>query len=243
MTTVLRVLATFIYVMAALLPIAPVADETLTVPLRVILQTGIEIPKGGFSLPSWVSETDVSRVVIPEVNRLWQPAGIQVELLSVTSQPALTPPDRPALIHQIAEAKRNAEGESDPARIDAYYQLIDFSAATPDAVTVVLVPYLGEKSQGNTRRKLKRILVTQWTDKGKGTSGELRRFALTESGEYRQGSLSRTVAHELGHVLGLKHPDKSTQTAFGLLMGGRKPGERLTQTEILQAREHARGLQ
>lgn len=224
------------------LPVASRAEPMLDVPVRVIILGGLEIPKDGRALRSWVTEADVRRVVIPEVNRLWAPAGIRVVPATIETRPALAPPDRAALVAGIASAHRDADGESDPARIDAYHRLIDFSGEAPGAVTVVLVPYLGEDSQGNARRKLRRVLVAQWTDKGRGAQGALRRFELVEPGPFRQGSLSRTVAHELGHVLGLDHPHKASQTEFGLLMGGRKPGERLTAAEIDRARRKAARL-
>ncbi len=229
-------------VVVALLPAASRAEALLDVSVRVIILAGLEIPKDGRTLRSWVTEADVRRVVIPEVNRLWAPAGIRVTPVTIETRPALAPPERAALVAGIAVSQRDAEGESDPARIDAYNRLIDFSGEAPGVVTVVLVPYLGEDSQGNTRRKLRRVLVAQWTDKGRGAEGALRRFELAETGPFRQGSLSRTVAHELGHVLGLDHPDKASQTEFGLLMGGRKPGERLTAAEIARARRKAARL-
>lgn len=242
MTMRLRSLIWLMAVFVMAMPVAGRAEAMLDVPVRVIILGGLEIPKAGRTLRSWVTEADVRRVVIPEVNRLWAPAGIRVVPLAVETRAALAPPDRTALVAGIAASHRDADGESDPARIDAYHRLIDFSGETPGAVTVVLVPYLGEDSQGNTRRKLRRVLVAQWTDKGRGAEGALRRFELAETGPYRQGSLSRTVAHELGHVLGLDHPDKASQTEFGLLMGGRKPGERLTPAEIARARRKAARL-
>ena len=36
-------------------------------------------------------------------------------------------------------------------------------------------------------------------------------------------------------VLGLSHPDKHTQSVFGRLMGGRRPGYTLTSDEITTA--------
>ncbi len=218
------------------------AQETLRVPLRIYVLTDIDMAKGGRVLRSWVSAEDIRRTILPEVNRIWRPAGIVFELLAAEPRKALAPPDRRPLIEFITGATRDSEGESDPARIDALYRLIDFGPEADGAITVVLVPYLGEASQGNARRKLRRVLVGQWTDKGKGAAGALREFPLSEGGVFGQGSISRTVAHELGHILGLDHPDKATQTTFGLLMGGKQPGFTLTAEEVRKARKKAKKL-
>jgi hypothetical protein len=237
----------FLAVLAACTPVAGVptlaeAQETLRLPLRVFVLTDIDMAKGGRVLRSWVTAEDIRRTILPEVNRIWSPAGIVFELVAAESRKALAPPGRRAHIEFITGAVRDSEGESDPARIDALYRLIDFEPEADGVITVVLVPYLGEASQGNARRKLRRVVVGQWTDKGKGAAGALRQFPLSEGGVFRQGSISRTVAHELGHILGLDHPDKATQTTFGLLMGGKQPGFDLTGDEVRKARKKAKKL-
>ena len=54
------------------------------------------------------------------------------------------------------------------------------------------------------------------------------------------GSLARTVAHELGHNLGLNHPPKSEGGTIGRLMGGKVHGYALTSEEIAKARTIAK---
>ena len=54
-------------------------------------------------------------------------------------------------------------------------------------------------------------------------------------------SIARTCAHELGHNLLLQHPDKTTQTKFNRLMGGRRSGYQVTAEEISLARQVASG--
>ena len=58
----------------------------------------------------------------------------------------------------------------------------------------------------------------------------------------KSGSLARTIAHEIGHNLGLLHPDKSVVSPVGRLMGGANQGYALTAEEIAKARETALGL-
>ena len=134
-------------------------------------------------------------------------------------------------------------GRSDPDRIDKLDALIDYSAAPRDGIDAYIVPYLGEKSQGRAIRKQRRVFVTAWTDKYAADGAPPVRFRLTEPRPFRHGSLARTLAHELGHVLRLRHPDKTKQKTFSRLMGARKPGYGLTDHEIARATTSARKLQ
>lgn len=56
----------------------------------------------------------------------------------------------------------------------------------------------------------------------------------------KAGSLARTIAHELGHNLGLNHPPKKEGGTTGRLMGGKVQGYTLTPEEITKARTIAR---
>ena len=66
------------------------------------------------------------------------------------------------------------------------------------------------------------------------------RTLLIEPEPMKVGSLARTIAHELGHNLGLSHPDRSEISPVGRLMGGAKQGYALTPEEIAKARAVAR---
>jgi len=173
------------------------------------------------------------------VNRIWRVADIAFRLDAVGPASTRHPPDRRERIDAIVNARRDADGESDPERIRHLGELIAFAPAVAGMVDVYLVPYLGEASQGNTKRSLRRVFVAQWTDKASKGRRAPERFQLAETGAFTRGSLGRTVAHELGHVLGLRHPDKHADGGTGLLMGGRSPGYALTAEDIAKARRRA----
>jgi hypothetical protein len=214
------------------------AEPVITVPVRVHIVRDLVMPKDGLAMQSWVTEQQVRDVIVPEVNRIWRAADVAFRLDAVAAVPTRHPSDRRERIEAVVTARRDAEGESDPERIGHLGELIAFAPGAAGTVDVYLVPYLGEASQGNTKRSLRRVFVAQWTDKGSKGRRAPQRFQLTEPGAFDRGSLSRTVAHELGHVLGLRHPDKRDAVA-GLLMGGRRPGESLTAEEVAKARRRA----
>lgn len=229
-------------VFALVLSAASIASAEVAVPLRLHIVTGVEIEKRGVSMTSWISPADLQQTVMPAVNRIWRPADVRWVLRSVEMSEALSPADRPERLATIVNATRDRRGKSDPARIRAWEGLLDLQASDGKAVDVYLVPYLGEASQGNASRRHRRALVALWTDKPSRGKKPPRKAKLVESEPMRQGSLSRTIAHELGHVLGLRHPKKATQTTYGRLMGGKKPGYRLTAEERETARRNAEAL-
>lgn len=218
---------------------AMVADQVIYVPLRFHIIDSDDVEKNGKKLFCRVSEQDIQDVVLPEINRIWRVANIQFYSESVFTTDFLNPPNKQHLIASIVNAQRDAMGKSDAKRIKKLNQLIDWKNHHTTAINIYLVPYLGEKSQGHAKAKMNRVFVTQWTDKMIARGEPPIKFALVEPLPFKQGSLSRTIAHEVGHILGLKHPDKSIQTEFGLLMGGKKPGYSLTSEEIIKARNRA----
>ena len=217
-------------------------DKTLTVPLRFHIVSNLGMNKDGLAMESWINETEIRNIVLPAVNAIWQQANIQFVVESIAVNPALDPPDKQTLIRYVVNAERDSDGESDPERIRKLEQLIDWGAHADAAINVYLVPYLGEASQGNAKRSIKRVFVAQWSDKSSKGKWAPARFALTEARPFREGSLSRTLAHELGHIFGLKHPDRKTQTIFDRLMGGKRAGYDLTQEEIAVSRQRALAL-
>ncbi len=217
------------------------AEPVITVPIRVHIVRDLVMPKDGLSMSSWVTQEQVRDVILPEVNRIWRAADIAFRLGAVGTAWTRRPPDFRERVDAVVTARRDADGESDPERIRHLGELVAFAPGVPGTVDVYLVPYLGEASQGNTKRSLRRVFVAQWTDKASKGRRAPERFQLSEPGVFVHGSLSRTVAHELGHVLGLRHPDKR-DAVDGLLMGGRFPGYALTADEVAKARRKAARL-
>lgn len=230
------VISTAILLGSCVKAIASSEPAPITIPIRFNIITDLDMPKKGEAMSSWVTRRDIENTIMPEINRIWRPANIQFSAANITETKALNPDNKAELISCIVTAKRDDEGHSDPRRVKCLNDLIDWREHDDSAINIYLAPYLGETSQGNARRRANRIFLTQYTDKPFRAKRPPVRFKLFERLPFKQGSLSRTLAHEIGHILSLKHPNKSTQTQFDLLMGGKKQGYTLTEEHIQKAR-------
>lgn len=217
-------------------------DTRVVVPVKFHIVTDMPMTKDGLVMDSWVSEADIKETVLPEINRIWAPAGISFKSEKISFSRSLAPDNKTDLVNYIVQAGRDSAGKSDPERIRKLNQLIDWSQHSQTAINVYLVPYLGETSQGNARRKSKRIFLGQYSDKSTRAKRPPKPAKLTEDRPFQIGSLSRTLAHEIGHILRLKHPDKKTQAEFQLLMGGKKQGYTLRRQDKETALRSAQEL-
>ncbi len=215
--------------------------QIIQVPVRFHLVTDLSVPKNGQALAGWVTAEDLKGTVVPEVNRIWRPAGIEFVVEQVARAASLQPANRSDLLNSIGTAHRDEEGHANPQVVGWYKELLDFSAESASSVNVHLVPYMGETSQGVANPGRRRVLVGEWSDKASRASQPPRRVQLTEEEPFRGGSLGRTLAHELGHILGLRHPSRDRPPGPDRLMGGGRPGYHLTDEEIATARSAALG--
>ncbi len=222
-----------------------VADEEadardLRVPVRFHVVTDMAMTKKGVAMDSWITPGMIEKTVMPEVNRIWSVAGIEWTLRGVD---AVTTRDnhRAEVIEYVLQSTRDSEGHGDPERIKKLQSILRLDREDAGVVNLYLVPYLGGTSQGNASPRQKRVILGQWTDKPSRGKQAPEKCLLVEAGAFRRGSFSRTVAHELGHVLGLKHPEPNAPP-FHRLMGGREPGNELTGAERAQARQGAAAI-
>lgn len=214
-------------------------EKVIRVPLNFFIITELSIPKDSYHLTSWIQEGQIRKTVLPEINRIWKPANIEFYDKMILVRAAIDAPNKKQITDYLASAIRDESGKSDPERITRLSEIINFKEETEKTLNIYLVPYLGEASQGHAQPKLRRAFITQWTDKPSKGALIPERFQLVESGEFKEGSLARTIAHEIGHLLKLPHPEKEEQSIFQRLMGGKKPGYLLTADEIERARKQA----
>lgn len=194
----------------------------LTVHVRVYLITGLEFVENGKDINNWVTPKDFTASVLPEINRIWKPAGIQWKAESVVVEAARKGPELESALRRI---KRREEVE-----IPTFRQLFTETGRNSKVTNLYLIPCVG-KANGIALRGGTVALVAVWRPNG---PDDHRRAPLVMS-ERGASSVAKACAHELGHTLGLVHPDE--REIERLMQAG--PGTELTPDEITTAREGA----
>jgi len=185
----------------------------LNLNLRVhIMQSEPWVHRSGTSMAPWVNTYDVINEIIPELNDIWQVAGIVWQVENIIEEPILTYEGYEEDIKYIVDSERDGSGRSDPARLPLLYNLMqpDYKSTNDELgrnlFHIYLFPFIGNTSQGNAMRNFGwHSVVGTWSNKHNyGGTPEV--TLLTEDKtNFVRGSLSRTIAHELGHVLSLRH--------------------------------------
>ena len=222
------------------LEVKPGDDSLLILPIRFRLTQNATMTVKGQAMEMWVKPSDVTGPVPSELNRIWKPARIQFVAERVHYEPLLKPENFEDLLKNIETAKRGDEEQKGSLRTKSISKLLDPTQRSPYVYNVSLLPFIGSTYQGYARIGGKDAVVGVWTDKPSRGEKLPMRTLLIEPEPMNVGSLARTIAHELGHNLGLVHPDLTEVSPFGRLMGGRNQGYSLTPEEIATARQTAR---
>lgn len=191
-------------------------------------------------METWVSPRDFEKTILPEINRIWEPAKIQWVLESIIEQPAADIPNQGELIDYIQNSKRDSPNEKFPKRVPNIRKLSQTQNGHDVIHNLYLFPYMGLTTQGVASLGGNWAFSGVWTDKPFRGTRKPQKFQLIEKGPFKVGSIARTCSHELGHNLSLRHPDKATQKRFNRLMGGRRHGNELVPEEIEMARATAK---
>ena len=216
-------------------------SKTIKLNLRIhIMQTTPWIHSSGVSMNSWVTSNDVTEVIMPELNKIWSQANIIWNVESIIKEDIVIFEGQNEAISYIIDSKRDSEGRSDKERLPHLYSLMQPQNRSKkkkidsNLYHIYLFPFIGNTSQGNAMKKFGRhAVVGIWSNKhNRGNSPE--KTLLKEDYDlWKRGSLSRTIAHELGHVLRLSHNQCSI-----CLMKGR--GYMITTEQIKISRKEAK---
>jgi len=206
----------------------PSPPSQINFPIAFNIVTEISLTKKNQQMSTWVECFDISNRIISEVNKIWLPAEIVFSISRCKAIPALTPSNIEAFKIDIVTYSRKDLTSSRKSSIEAF-----LPPPQPNALNLYLFPYVGDTSQGYANRGGKGIVLGVWTDKPSRGLEPPKKTKIVEPLPMEEGSLSRTVAHEIGHVLGLRHPEDSPTSLMG------RDGYTLTTNEINKAREKA----
>jgi hypothetical protein len=103
--------------LSELVEVPEVGGGVIRLPLRVHLIQDVELEQKRVAMSMWVTMREFEEVVLPEINRIWEAAKIEWIIESIVEQPGAEIENREAAIETIENAKRNAAGKSDPARV------------------------------------------------------------------------------------------------------------------------------
>lgn len=214
-------------------------DAMLTLPLRFHLTQGATMTVKGQAMEVWVTSADLTGPVLAEVNRIWKPAHIRFVVERAEAEPLLKPGNFNELLRSVENARRGEEEVAGSGRTANIAKLLDPAQRHPTAHNIYLLPYIGATYQGYAAMGGRQVVAGVWTDKPSRGRKPPVKTLLVEPEPMKVGSLARTIAHELGHNLGLTHPPKDEASPVGRLMGGGRQGYALMPDEIVKARRTA----
>ena len=221
------------------------SDPVLELPVRFHLLSDITMQKAGVEMGMWVTAEDVTNHIVPEMNRIWEPAGIRWVVESILIEQSADIANKQDVIERIQDSDRSTSTLTSEVR-----SLFPADATHEAIINLHLFPFIGGTRQGfaatgggwesgipNDGGNIAYVGV--WTDKPSGGRNPPFQFPLTEALPFTIGSIARTCAHEVGHNLRLGHPNTSTQSVFNRLMGGIRDGYDLVEDEISSSRSVA----
>jgi hypothetical protein len=193
----------------------------------------------GTIMDSWVTQKDVLETLMPELNSIWDQAKIRWEVESIIDEEVVKDNTYESSINYLVNCGRDEEGVADPARLSLLYSFMQpaFRSKTDELngnlFHIYLFPFIGNTSQGNAMRDFNyHCVLGTWSNKHNDGTIPEKTLLVEYHNQFVRGSLSRTAAHELGHVLSLKHNECSDNC----LMSGGSDGYLLTKVQINTAR-------
>ena len=177
-----------------------------------VMQDDPWIHGSGNAMPSWVSEGDIVETLMPELNDIWQQAGIHWSIEKIIQEPVQTYDGYQDDVRYIVDSQRDSEGKSDPERLPRLYDLMQPDNRSSEEELddnlfhIYIFPFIGNTSQGNAMSSFGwHSVVGSWSNKHNDGGIPEKTLMIEAQQNFVRGSLARTIAHELGHVLSLRH--------------------------------------
>jgi len=165
---------------------------------------------------TWVTAEDIKEKVLPEINSLYSQSDIRWKLERIIKEPYHEYEGDTQDVQFIINTKRDKNGRSDKRRLPRLYRLMnpEFMSSQYEVegnlFHIYIFPFIGNTSQGNAMRPYGfHSVVGSWTNKHNRGKAPEKTLLIESQTAFIRGSLARTIAHELGHVLGLRHDCKN----------------------------------
>ena len=210
--------------------------------LRVHLMREVEMEHSGVLMTTnHITPKMVRDEIINYVNTIYSQADISFRVEKVIEEEAIKSDSYDSDIQIVLNARRDENGRSDPKRLPPLYRMMDQKNTSSNEQLdsnlfhIYLFPFIGNTSQGNAMRDFGfHSVVGVWTNKHNG-GGTPEKAKISGSDNGGMGSLSRTIAHEIAHVLSLSHNGCTSEASFNCLMNG-STGIDLNSGEVLTLR-------
>lgn len=219
-------------------------SDRIYLSLRVHLMRGVNMIHSGVSMTtSHITVDIVKNSIIPEVNNIYRSANIEFNSEGIIEEQVIKGENFLEDLQIVLNAKRDSNGRSDPNRLPPLYRMMDpkfrsQGSEDDDLFHIYLFPFIGNTSQGNAMRGFGyHSVVGVWSNKH-NNGGVPRKVNIVGANNNGLGSLSRTIAHEQAHVLGLNHNDCTSTEQLDCLMNG-SSGYDLTAGEVTKMRSMA----
>lgn len=166
----------------------------------------------GERLNCWVTKRDVEKSILPQLNEIYKRANIIWKIESIIEEDIVKFDGYRHSIEYVLNTNRNSRGKSDPNRLAHLYNMMQERYRSPEEKLkgnlfhIYLFPFIGNTSQGNSMRRFGYHTVAGiWSNKYSQTNKPVKRKLTEDLNNFEIGSLTQTIAHELGHVLELEH--------------------------------------
>lgn len=179
-----------------------------------------------------VSNSIVSDIVT-EINSIWIQASIQFDLIDVR-RPEGVSNEQLDMLRYLTIADRNETVIEREMRLEAYRKLTTgHTKPRDDSLNVYIIPYAGITHQGNAMGRGISVMVGAYTDKISRGKNPPQKATIREERPFVKGSISRTIAHELGHTFNLNHTTQGLMSSKGYILSKEEARKAIRTVKIL----------